>query len=131
MVTAFVVATSCKNDGLDSNSKSYSEELYGTWTWVESCGGFAGIKYTPATEGYTSAIEFNSSGIFRKYKNEQLETVSKFTVTTGKSIYTLESVNVIEYEGDFIKQSVEFFGKDTLILRDECYDCFVHAYVKK
>ena len=125
MIAVFMITTSCNNEDLDS------ERLYGAWIWSESSGGIAGMKYTPTTEGYSSVIEFHQSGIFKKYKNEQLETTSKFTLTKGKSIYTSKIANFIEFEEYSIKQSIEFGKKDTLFLRDECFDCFVHIYVKK
>jgi len=129
MIAVFMIITSCKNEDLDS--KIVPDGLYGAWIWSESSGGIAGMKYTPTTEGYSSVIEFHQSGIFKKYKNEKLEMTSKFTLTNGKTIYTSEIANLIEYEESPIIQSIEFCERDTLFLRDECFDCFVHTYVRK
>ena len=123
-IAVLIFTISCKNDDLDS-------KLYGTWTWLESSGGYSFLRYTPETEGYYLAIEFDKSGNFKIYKNEQLETIDKFTIKKGKSIYTSKITNLLEYKEQSIMQSIEFVKNDTLILRDECYDCFTHIYVKK
>ena len=129
MIAVFMIITSCKNEELDS--RNFPDGLYGLWIWSESSGGIAGMKYTPITEGYSSVIEFHQSGIFKKYKNEQVEMTSKFSLTNGKTIYTSEIANLIEYEESPIMQSIEFGKKNTLFLRYECFDCFVHKYVRK
>ena len=128
-VTALCTVNVIKKE--ESDSKIFSESLYGVWIWSESSGGIAGMRLTPITEGYSSVIEFHQSGIYKEYKNEQLEMTSKFTLTTGNTIYTSEIANLIEFEAYPIMQSIEFGKSDTLFLRDECFDCFVHTYVRK
>ena len=60
-----------------------------------------------------------------------------FKFEKGESIYFANEVYLIVYStGKFSKKGViphsfYFIGIDTLILNDECYDCYSHIYIRK
>ena len=132
------LATTCRKDIPVPNAGL--EKLFGTWDWVQSSGGLTGQTTTPATTGYSQAVEFKKNGVCIWYKNGKHTDKMQFTLTEGSSIYTAGgTAHLIKYKdtGLFDKnnaqvaQSVTFGGEDTLFLRDECYDCYTNVYVRQ
>jgi hypothetical protein len=121
----------CEKDKASSGSDPDLAKLYGSWNWVQSSGGFAGETTTPATAGYTMTVEFSPNGIYKWYKNNQLQGQAQYSMTTGNSIFSTEQVNQLQVEGSSTKQAVRFGGPDSLFLNDECYDCYGHIYTRK
>ena len=72
------------------------------------------MTYTPLTEGYSKTIEYSRDGFFRWYINGKLQDERKFFLKEGTSIYTVETAYLIEYDEDFVKQSISFGEKETL-----------------
>lgn len=114
------------------------QKLQGKWRWIETSGGFAGQVSTPATENYKMSIEFLSNGILKEYKNGEFINKCNYTVEKGKSIYVADGevllINYIEKNADVQQRVRDYFeikGKDTLILKNECYDCFTKLFVRE
>ena len=126
MMILFLII-SCQKD----NSNSYPKKLYGAWDWVQSSGGIMGETITPSTAGHSKTIEFSKNGFCTWYINGQLQDKKRFFLKEGASIYTSETAYFLEYEGDFIKQSIFFDENDIFYLRDECFDCYTHTYIRK
>src|SRR4051812_32598860 len=80
-----VLLTTCRKD--ISLPDPELEKLFGNWSWVQSCGGFAGQTATPATVGCTRSLEFNKNGIYKCYVNGKQHEKLKFSLTEGVSIY--------------------------------------------
>ena len=115
------------------NPSGAPSEIYGNWQWVSSSGGYAPKTITPATEGYQKSISFTSTGNYSEQQSNGQSKNATFTITRGKSIYNKDSARIILFDGlgdRHQKQSFEVRG-DTLLLRDECFDCFSHTYIKK
>ena len=106
------------------------EKLFGTWDWIQTSGGFGGGAYTPASAGYNQTIEFKKSRICKLYKDGELQLKRRFKLKEGESIYSSETAYIIEYRKNW-EESIEFWGHDTLVLKDECYDCYMSVYVRK
>ena len=54
---ALIIASCTK----DNTTPTYgSSTLIGQWNWVFSCGGIAGVTYTPKSTGETIKIEFDT-----------------------------------------------------------------------
>ena len=108
------------------------EKLFGTWDWVSSSGGFGGDTYSPATAGFSKKIAFGKNGVCKTYKNGAEEEKMKFTLLMGESIYSVDKMPLIRYKGKlFDTQSVHFQGQDTLLLGEECSDCYMHIYTRQ
>ena len=113
------------------------KKIFGRWQWVETSGGFAGKTITPLKAGYQEEITFNSEGIFQEFKDGKLQDKKRFSIEAGKSILQEDSAYIISFStidtsfGRAIqKQSVIFKGSDTLLLNEECNDCFNSVWVR-
>ncbi|NPA34820.1 MAG: hypothetical protein GXO48_07835 [Chlorobi bacterium] len=93
----------------------------------------------PSTEGYDIELEFKRKGILKIYKNGKLHERYAFRFEKHQSIYTgQEKYMLVLYPSRLTPkswyvqgyQSVCFNGTNTLILHDECYECFSHHYVR-
>jgi len=124
IVTILIFFFSCEKQNIESNTL-----LIGKWQWQSSCGGIAGICYTPQSSGENQMIEFTSDSTFRKFVNGKLLQESKFHIAKNKSIYSLEATDIISYENSF-PQSFNFIGSDKLILNDEVYDGFQDTFTR-
>jgi hypothetical protein len=135
LISSFMGA--CRKDITTPNSAS--EKLFGKWTWIQSSGGIGGNLKSPKTEGYSNSIEFSDKGIYKTFKDGKQTDKMKYSLTEGKSIYLPGKGIIIEFKdiGLFdkdntpLKQSMQFFGNDTLFLSEECYDCYSHLYVRE
>ena len=104
---------------------SPDSDLVGSWTWISSSGGFAGSIQTPANSGDEISIEFTKSR-FKKYVNGVLKDDLRYSITLDESIYSTERLEIIKFSNGW-RQSYSA-TKDTLILNDECYDCYQYIY---
>ena len=126
----WVFFSGCRKD-ISSSPNPESKEIFGTWVWVQSSGGFTGHTINPSTVGYSGTVEFNKNGIYKTYKDGNQKEEGKYSLIEGKSIYTTTTAHLIKYEDDITYQSINLERKDTLILSDECYDCYRHVYIRK
>lgn len=110
--------------------------LVGKWNWIESSGGIAGDVLTPKTESYNIMVEFTKKNTFKSFKDSQFNMESNLKFIKSKSIYSTEPTTLITYyrgkEKDLsmMNDSFEFKGKDTLILKQECHDCYTRTFVR-
>ncbi len=112
------------------------ELLLGEWEWVESSGGINGEVITPSTKGFNKTIEYKEKGVFKVYKDNKKTTEHLFTIEKGPSIYSSEEEYQINYYKKLKKIGIighhfSFVGNDTLLLSDECMDCYSHVYARK
>jgi hypothetical protein len=125
---AFILLVSCTKE--NSIPSSQSSDLAGKWNWVSSSGGIAGITYTPKSLKKTIKIEYDTNFIYRYYENDTLKSESGYQLIKGRSIYSQDSTMIITMGNSSIRQSYQIRSRDTLILMDECFDCFNHLYVR-
>ena len=76
-----VLATAC--------SKPEKKVLAGTWRWVATTGGIAGVFYTPESEGFEAEIVFKGSQ-FTFYKDGEKITSGTYHIDydVDETIYT-------------------------------------------
>ncbi len=104
-------------------------DLIGSWKWVESTGGIAGVTIRPKN-GETRIISFDAKGNFEIVENDQRVVSSHFQIHEGKSILSEEKVPLISFEDESqLEKSFVIVG-DTLYLSDEVYDGFTSKYVR-
>ncbi len=101
--------------------------LVGNWRWLQSTGGLDGHSETPATAGYEQRLQIDDTYIAR-YRNDSLLVRERYRLIKGQSIYSSKEVLLLRYSDG--RQQSFLLANDTLVLRDECYDCFVHVYVR-
>lgn len=97
----------------------------GTWILQQQSGGFAGMTIRPEKE----SLLVIGKGIIERYENGILISKEPFKVEKAKVIQSTEPQDVIATDR-IMKQSVSVTG-DTLILTDQCYDCYSYLYIKK
>jgi hypothetical protein len=126
-ISILFLASCTKENNIPTTGPS---ALAGKWNWVYSSGGFAGQTYTPKTEKKTIRIEYDTNSIYRYYVNDTLKSETHYQLVKGRSIYSQDSTLIIVNNLSSIRQSFAVLHSDTLILRDECYDCFEHLYTR-
>ena len=122
---------STNSDGL-AKSPTVNQGILGSWNWYVSIGGISGSQVlTPASEGYTVTIVYNSDSTFQYYRNDTLQAATRFSVCHRKDAFTHDTMDVITYESNrFVSQAVYVVTADSLELRDECYDCMGRGYTR-
>ncbi|MBT8388013.1 MAG: hypothetical protein KJO12_11430 [Ignavibacteria bacterium] len=113
----------CSNE---QNEKLHSK-LLGKWKWIESSGGIDGRTETPESTGNDVKIEITRTTI-KTFVNGILESEINYEIEVGSSIRTTQKTDLILYENGTI-HSVLIIG-NSLVLFEECYDCFQHNYLK-
>ena len=110
------------------------QNMVSKWRWIVSYGGFAGGCVKDSTRRQLLTIETNkrfqlcindtcSSGKWA-YGSRVLK--SSNNTSTKDTILMLNIDKSISAQTVFNAKNV----KDTLVLNDECNDCFSHTYVK-
>jgi len=122
MILAGILNGSCSKN----NERS---ELKGRWNWISSSGGYARMTYTPESTGTTKQLKIGINKIYF-YENNNRKEKTKYRMIKSTSIYSRRNAELIETKSSDIRQSFEI-RNDTLILREECFDCFTHMYTKK
>jgi hypothetical protein len=120
LISVILSATSC--------TKDKSHQITGTWEWVSTTGGIAGINETPQSTGMEKMLIINDEFIFY-YENGDLVRQSAYKIVEAPSIYSSGTVKQVEIEGSSIRQSF-LAGDLTLVMRDEVYDGFEHTYIR-
>jgi len=112
-----------------SNPKAedMQNNIIGTWVWVETSGGFAGITKTPQSTGKTMRLVISDSTV-KKYVNDTLRSELTYTIKSQSSIMGQISSMII-YENS-AKQSFVVQG-DNLILKDQVFDGFQYVYKRE
>ena len=122
LLFSFVVVISfgsCKKDSVID----VPSNLTGQWSWIRSCGGIAGICYTPISTKARIRIVFATDSIYQFYRNDTLKVSDRFHV------YKLNSADdrAIKYDNSSNGQTY-FIRKDTLFLNDFCCDGYSQIY---
>lgn len=113
-----------------------AKKLIGKWNWIEASGGITGEISTPQTTGKKVRVEFNKKGICKEWENDKLVYSKPFKVEKVKRASIESPVEFIKYgsKSDQMQQRMserfEFKGKDTLVLIQDCPDCYTNIYVR-
>lgn len=97
----------------------------GTWILKQQSGGFTGRTITLDKE--IKLVIKNDK--ISHYENGQLLLEEKVKIEKGKTIQSSEPKDIL-VNNNLKKQSIEQKG-DTLIITEQCYDCFTFLYVRE
>ncbi len=114
----------------EEESPVTNSEIYGTWKWVSSNGGIAGWTLTPGSTGNSEFIVIAEGGTYSKIVNDTLTLSTKFSVTEGETIYGTNPYQVMRFEEGAEDQAILNLKNDTLVLGENCYDCYVHTFTR-
>jgi len=102
--------------------------VVGTWNWISSTGGIAGVTETPESTGKEIKLVITQDS-FKTYENGELTSESNYTIEIKESLLFGELREMIILEDGFCKMISRNSNK--LVLVDDCYDCFTSEYVKE
>lgn len=123
-VALLILAAACtySSTGPDGDTPS------GTWRWLESTGGIAGVRYTPSSEGYNVRYVFSGNQV-SAFRNDSLKATSLITVRDDEITYQ-PSISVFVFGGGIDVQTLQVISADTIMLHDPCCDRFSHRFVR-
>jgi len=126
LILSFIVL-SCHNEPTSVDS-SQAITLFGKWQWIASSGGLVGQIVTPLPN--IRVIQtYTYDGIFSQSWNDTVQISSHFIIKRQKTIYSIDSLNVIVYQDSRLaKEVVVYLAADTLVLGDNFYDGFSSVY---
>lgn len=104
------------------------DRLSGRWRWVESTGGIAGFRYTPADQNYSVELRFAGNQV-TALRNDSVKTTSSFTIR-GDEVTYQPSISAFTFDGGIDTQTLRVVAADTVMLSDPCCDMFSHLFVR-
>ncbi len=114
--------------------------VFGSWLWVESTGGIAGITLTPESEGHGQQLVLDADGDLFLYRTDAsgdrtLVKRTRFHITHGENgdvLHTDEPVFAVRdlklLEPFYLASITTRPTDDLLVLGEDCADCFVHTF---
>jgi len=93
-------------------SPVYSSSLIGKWSWLISCGGFAGCS-TPQSTGVTMTLVFSQDSTWFRYLNDTLEATGRFYTYKTVTANNLNTNDIIQM-GSIVEKYI--IHNDTLDL---------------
>ena len=101
--------------------------IYGRWEYLFMTGGIGGFKYAPSYD-YLEIVQY---GIYGTIVDNKIKEIGRLIINKQDS-----SVTIIDFSPDdqyktdtfSIQKSIQFIGKDTLILNDTFPDGFSSMY---
>jgi hypothetical protein len=123
LLVIIVSGYSCTKD----DSFISSSSLVGEWSWISTCGGIAGICYTPKSTNQRINLVFTADSMYKSIINDTLKDSGRFHVYKLISADSKDTSNILQYGS-----TGEMFSiiRDTLyfIHSDLCFDCFSTNY---
>ena len=131
LITLSIIAMLFISCGKIYTPNSESENIFGTWRFVNSSGGFSGAGN--ASYDATDTYEYKENGTFSHYKGSQLLDQSSFSLQLGPSITSQTDQLLVHYGSGMSQQLSQSFNihHDTLLLSDEVFDGFEDVFVKQ
>ncbi len=116
-----IAGMSCQKEEVVSPAPE-NHVLLGKWRYLSNSGGLAGGGY-PYYPDKTVIIEFKPDGYFIEYHDNQVKKRYPFFIRAD----SLSKRETIDYGKYGFRQEYIFRG-ETLLLMDECNDCYPWAY---
>jgi hypothetical protein len=93
LLLIFIYCIGCEKD----NSMRYSSSLIGKWSWLRTCGGFAGCL-GPKEEHITITLVITADSIYNNYLNDTLRISGRFHTYQSISDDGKDTLNVIKFD---------------------------------
>jgi hypothetical protein len=109
----------CKKDDTFISSSC----LIGEWSWISTCGGIAGICYTPKSTNQRINLVLTVDSMYQSFTNDTLKDSGKFHVYKLISADTKDTSNILQYGST---SEMYLIMRDSLYFTqgDLCFDCF-------
>ena len=106
----------------------------GRWSWVESFGGIAGMRVTPASEGVEREIRFRSGATAELWVDGERVRTTGYETGVGRPDGSFAGREVVRWDvpllGGWEEQGIAFPHPDTLVLADGCCDGYVWTFAR-
>ena len=111
LLLIFIYCCGCEKD----DSIRYSSSLIGKWSWLRTCGGFAGCL-GPKEEHITITLVITNDSVYNDYVNDTLRISSRFHTYESITADGKDTLNVIKFDNG----GQEYFSidHDTLSMGD-------------
>jgi hypothetical protein len=112
------------------------KKLIGTWRWIETSGGFAGMITTPQSENKEIGIQFTAKGMHMEIENGKViysrpYRIEKAPIPKGELTEFIVHGSKKDMRQQKQSEYFEFRGKDTLVIMPNCADCYTRVFVRK
>jgi len=123
LLSMTILCNGCAKDDTFISSSS----LIGEWSWISTCGGIAGICYTPKSTNQRINLVLTVDSMYKSFINDTLKDSGKFHVYKLISADTKDTSNVLQYGS---ASQTFLIIRDTLYFPkgDLCFDCFSTNY---
>ena len=101
-------------------------KIEGNWRWIETTGGFAGITKTPENSSDIKHLQITKDSVFA-YDRGELQYAQAYKLTLAQSQLSNKTEWLLHEDPmrTFISRQ-----DSVLVLKEDCFDCFTHKYVK-
>jgi ADP-glucose pyrophosphorylase len=124
-----LLALNCHSNPTNTNSSS-TTSLTGQWRWISTSGGISGGVIKPSNNNKQTLL-ITSDSLYNEYRNDTLTFSDQFTIIKAKTIYSIDSLNVIDFHtSKRFNLSVLRLAVDTLVLGDNVFDGYIYEYSK-
>jgi hypothetical protein len=123
--TVFIV--SCEQS---TSTQADSGQIYGSWQWIKTTGGFGPGLKTPQSEGYTAKAVFKLEGIAQYFRNDTIINQYQFSIIKDTSYSHISYLLHLLGTESYLDQLINFHGSDSLVLSDNASDAFYNFYVR-
>jgi hypothetical protein len=126
LIFLLVIITTCSGCKKDDSFIS-SSSIIGEWSWISTCGGIAGICYTPKSTYQRINLVFTADSMYKSIKNDTIKDSGRFHVYRVISPDTKDTSDVLQYGS---ASQTFLIIRDTLYFphSDLCFDCFSTNY---
>ncbi len=108
--------------------------IFGTWYWILSQGGIAGMTLTPSKTGYTQIAILKRDSTYQYYQDNVLLRETKFSVRefpVAGSRDSVELMSFLDRPDTLFLRRIWLQGPDTLHMDDfNIADGFFNTYVR-
>jgi len=113
--------------GCRSGFEPSPNSVRGTWQWIGSTGGIAGMSYTPASVHYSVKFQF-TDGKVTLFRNDSVKTT--IDVATDSVVTLTPGITVFTFSQPIGPQRLRFLASDTISVADPCCDGFDHHFAR-
>lgn len=130
LIVSILFGTGCQNTitqvaESQTESQNQSNPLGGSWLWVQTSGGFAGIKKRAEDTGKVELWSFSGDGVFTKTINGTVELETSYSIADERSMIYRDTRSILTIEG---MRYVITISSDGLSLQEDVYDGFAHEF---
>lgn len=124
LVTTFIASCSL------FNSNSEDSPIIGNWELIRKTGGFIGLDLTPGSDGFNPIqVEFSSNHSYSFSLGDSVLIQGSYFLSKKDDMIYIKYLNNDENDpGHIFNKFAYFESDDTLILSDDCFDCFRSTY---